>query len=137
MTELFKCRKAGTQCCAPKSIIHETLDQKLGGEADGDTNHLGGGTTPSLSGLGPPKYGPPSYAAPPPPQGLPPHGYGNPLPGPPPGHPGTISRNDTVLPYRPPLPTRRPAPMPPPLSAHTPPGERVLMLVGHARAPAR
>lgn len=112
MTELFKCRKAGTQCCAPKSIIHETLDLKLGGgsagsgDVDGgsDTNHLGGGA-PTLSGLGPPKYGPPSFAAPP---------------------PLASNRNDTVLPYRP--PARRP-PMPPPLpppgpSAHVPPGMR-------------
>ncbi|XP_034244777.1 protein masquerade isoform X2 [Thrips palmi] len=113
MTELFKCRKAGTQCCAPKSIIHETLDLKLGGgsagggDADGDTNHLGGGT-PTLSGLGPPKYGPPAFAAPPPP---------------------ASNRNDTVLPYRP--PARRP-PMPPPLpppgpSAHVPPVSGPLM----------
>ncbi|KAE8746179.1 hypothetical protein FOCC_FOCC007051 [Frankliniella occidentalis] len=123
MTELFKCRKAGTQCCAPKSIIHETLDQKLGGggggggpggpggvpvggsDADGDTNHLGGGSGPtSVSGLGPPKYGPPSLNAPPPP---------------------ASSRNDTVLPYRPPARRPMPPPLPPPLppsAAHVPPG---------------
>ncbi|XP_052124080.1 protein masquerade [Frankliniella occidentalis] len=122
MTELFKCRKAGTQCCAPKSIIHETLDQKLGGggggggpggpggvpvggsDADGDTNHLGGGSGPtSVSGLGPPKYGPPSLNAPPPP---------------------ASSRNDTVLPYRPPARRPMPPPLPPPLppsAAHVPP----------------
>jgi plasma kallikrein len=28
MTELFKCRKAGTQCCAQKSLIRELLDQR-------------------------------------------------------------------------------------------------------------
>lgn len=28
MTELFKCRKAGTKCCAPKTLIREALGQK-------------------------------------------------------------------------------------------------------------
>jgi hypothetical protein len=28
MTELFKCRKSGTKCCAPKSLIKEALGQK-------------------------------------------------------------------------------------------------------------
>lgn len=28
MTDLFKCRKTGTQCCAPKSKIQEKLDNK-------------------------------------------------------------------------------------------------------------
>lgn len=28
MTEVFKCRKMGTKCCAPKSLIRETLGQK-------------------------------------------------------------------------------------------------------------
>lgn len=28
MTELFKCRKSGTQCCAPKSMIREVIEQK-------------------------------------------------------------------------------------------------------------
>ncbi|XP_046687888.1 protein masquerade isoform X2 [Homalodisca vitripennis] len=31
MTELFKCRKSGTQCCAPKSMIRELIEQKNGG----------------------------------------------------------------------------------------------------------
>ena len=31
MTELFRCHKSGTQCCAPKSMIREVLDQKHGG----------------------------------------------------------------------------------------------------------
>ncbi|GFG35389.1 hypothetical protein Cfor_10120 [Coptotermes formosanus] len=31
MTELFRCHKSGTQCCAPKSMIREMLDQKHGG----------------------------------------------------------------------------------------------------------
>lgn len=31
MTELFKCRKSGTQCCAPKSVIREFQEQKQGG----------------------------------------------------------------------------------------------------------
>lgn len=26
MTELFKCKKSGTQCCAPKSLIREGSD---------------------------------------------------------------------------------------------------------------
>lgn len=30
MTDLFKCRKSGTQCCAPKSVIREHLDKKNG-----------------------------------------------------------------------------------------------------------
>ncbi|KAJ1521436.1 hypothetical protein ONE63_003107 [Megalurothrips usitatus] len=128
MTELFKCRKAGTQCCAPKSVIHETLDQKLGGpngggpggDADGDTNHLGGGggggAPTTLSGLGPPKYGPPSFAAPP---------------------PSASSRNDTVLPYRPlPPPRRPPVGMPPPLAAHVPPVSGPLMTPPPTAAPA-
>jgi hypothetical protein len=33
MTELFRCHKSGTQCCAPKSMIREMLDQKHGGSA--------------------------------------------------------------------------------------------------------
>lgn len=28
MTEIFKCRKAGTKCCAPKSSIREALGQQ-------------------------------------------------------------------------------------------------------------
>ncbi|CAG9855141.1 unnamed protein product [Phyllotreta striolata] len=28
MTEIFKCRKSGTKCCAPKSLIKEALGQK-------------------------------------------------------------------------------------------------------------
>lgn len=28
MTEIFKCRKAGTKCCAPKSLIKEALGHK-------------------------------------------------------------------------------------------------------------
>lgn len=28
MTEIFKCRKVGTKCCAPKSLIREALGQK-------------------------------------------------------------------------------------------------------------
>lgn len=28
MTEVFKCRKSGTKCCAPKSLIKETIGQK-------------------------------------------------------------------------------------------------------------
>ena len=28
MTEMFKCRKSGTKCCAPKSLIKEALGQK-------------------------------------------------------------------------------------------------------------
>jgi hypothetical protein len=33
MTGLFRCRKSGTQCCAPKSMIREILDQRHGGNA--------------------------------------------------------------------------------------------------------
>nr|CAD7258962.1 unnamed protein product [Timema shepardi] len=33
MTELFQCRKSGTQCCAPKSIIRELQEQKSGNTA--------------------------------------------------------------------------------------------------------
>lgn len=28
MTEIFKCRKAGTKCCAPKTLIREALGHK-------------------------------------------------------------------------------------------------------------
>lgn len=34
MTDLFKCRKSGTQCCAPKSVIKEHLDKKNGIESN-------------------------------------------------------------------------------------------------------
>lgn len=27
MTEVFKCKKSGTKCCAPKSLIKEVLGQ--------------------------------------------------------------------------------------------------------------
>ncbi|KAK6635231.1 hypothetical protein RUM44_000482 [Polyplax serrata] len=30
MTDLFKCKKSGTQCCAPKSIIRDHIDKKNG-----------------------------------------------------------------------------------------------------------
>jgi hypothetical protein len=33
MTDLFRCHKIGTQCCAPKSMIREILDQKHGSSA--------------------------------------------------------------------------------------------------------
>ncbi|XP_069675785.1 protein masquerade-like [Periplaneta americana] len=33
MTDLFRCRKSGTQCCAPKSVIREQLEQKQGGSS--------------------------------------------------------------------------------------------------------
>lgn len=33
MTDLFRCHKFGTQCCAPKSMIREILDQKHGSSA--------------------------------------------------------------------------------------------------------
>jgi len=33
MTDLFRCHKSGTQCCAQKSMIREVLDQKHGGTA--------------------------------------------------------------------------------------------------------
>ncbi|XP_008487216.1 protein masquerade, partial [Diaphorina citri] len=40
MTEIFKCKKSGTQCCAPKSVIREVLDQKNGvSRNDTFTNH--------------------------------------------------------------------------------------------------
>lgn len=28
MTEIFKCRKSGTKCCAPKSMIREAMGHK-------------------------------------------------------------------------------------------------------------
>lgn len=37
MTELFKCRKSGTQCCAPKSLIRELVEQKNGGGNSGSS----------------------------------------------------------------------------------------------------
>lgn len=40
MTEIFKCKKSGTQCCAPKSVIREVMDQKNGvSRNDTFTNH--------------------------------------------------------------------------------------------------
>lgn len=38
MTELFKCRKSGTQCCAPKSVIREFQEQKQGGGSAAQTS---------------------------------------------------------------------------------------------------
>ncbi|RZF44597.1 hypothetical protein LSTR_LSTR001355 [Laodelphax striatellus] len=43
MTELFKCRKTGTQCCAPKSLIRELQEQKQGGGGGGGGGGLGMG----------------------------------------------------------------------------------------------
>jgi len=100
MTELFKCRKHGTQCCAPKSIIREKLGtgppspghsqpgHNIGADLDaGSSNHLGLGGLGALSGPQT-KYGIQHTAA---------------------------ARNDTVYstlpPYRPSQPM---APLPPP-----------------------
>ncbi|KAL0269771.1 UNVERIFIED_CONTAM: hypothetical protein PYX00_007394 [Menopon gallinae] len=43
MTDLFKCRKSGTQCCAPKSLIKEHLEKKNGidSNARNDTIYSG------------------------------------------------------------------------------------------------
>ncbi|XP_018571287.1 serine proteinase stubble isoform X2 [Anoplophora glabripennis] len=41
MTEIFKCRKPGTKCCAPKTLIKETLGQ-------GDVSHIEESTMPSV-----------------------------------------------------------------------------------------
>lgn len=42
MTEVFKCRKPGTKCCAPKTLIKETINQK-------DDPHKESNTLSSLS----------------------------------------------------------------------------------------
>ncbi|XP_049784600.1 protein masquerade [Schistocerca cancellata] len=34
MTDLFKCRKSGTQCCASKTLIRETIEEKSGHSSD-------------------------------------------------------------------------------------------------------
>jgi len=47
MTEIFKCRKAGTKCCAPKSLIKEAALGQI------DEMHTKYTTTPS-PGAGPP-----------------------------------------------------------------------------------
>ncbi|XP_060537033.1 protein masquerade isoform X2 [Cylas formicarius] len=44
MTEIFKCRKAGTKCCAPKSLIKEAVGQK----DEPNINDIP--TTPSITG---------------------------------------------------------------------------------------
>jgi hypothetical protein len=62
MTDLFRCHKSGTQCCAPKSMIREVLDQKHGGTAQARNETFPPHYRPPLSALVPGegtlKYGP-------------------------------------------------------------------------------
>lgn len=42
MTELFKCRKSGTKCCAPKSMIREVMgfkEETPSGQTDSAIQH--------------------------------------------------------------------------------------------------
>ncbi|XP_056646484.1 protein masquerade [Diorhabda sublineata] len=39
MTEIFKCKKGGTKCCAPKSLIKDVLSQKDDTSVDENTIH--------------------------------------------------------------------------------------------------
>ncbi|XP_050421336.1 protein masquerade isoform X2 [Adelges cooleyi] len=47
MTDVFKCRKPGTQCCASKSQIREVVEQKTGVTGQGAASHMVGGPPPS------------------------------------------------------------------------------------------
>jgi hypothetical protein len=53
MTDLFRCHKSGTQCCAPKSMIREVLDQKNGGTAQARNETFPPHYRPPLSALVP------------------------------------------------------------------------------------
>lgn len=61
MTDLFKCPKSGTQCCAPKSLIREHIDRKNGIEPSQNET------------LVPPPYVPPYRSTPLPTFNIPPH----------------------------------------------------------------
>ncbi|KAL1461117.1 hypothetical protein WDU94_013048 [Cyamophila willieti] len=64
MTEIFKCKKSGTQCCAPKSVIREVMDQKNGvTRNDTFTNHY---RPYSPQQQQPPPLPPPKYESLPP-----------------------------------------------------------------------
>ena len=57
MTDLFKCRKSGTQCCAPKSVIREHLDKKNGiDNARNDTVFPSFGIQPPYKSTPPTNY---------------------------------------------------------------------------------
>jgi len=53
MTDLFRCHKSGTQCCAPKSMIREVLDQKNSGTAQATNETFPPHYRPPLSALVP------------------------------------------------------------------------------------
>lgn len=118
MTELFKCKKSGTQCCAPKTKIQEQLDRH-------NRNH----TYPYNPNLGPvnPNYPHPNqyynnnYPPPPPPQSQnypsnPPNNYPPPLssnyPSPPHVYEPTISPQPSSISYEIVEPSTSPRPAP-------------------------
>ncbi|XP_049536358.1 protein masquerade [Anopheles darlingi] len=128
MTDLFKCKKSGTQCCAPKSKIQEVQMAAASKTKYNDTHGAGGAYPPQALPPPPPPPLPPQMMPqqpvlqgqgiaqpypmqgvampPPPPQQqspLPPHqvqGYGPPAPNP---YPGPISNNIYEVP-----PTQQP-----------------------------
>ncbi|XP_058058877.1 protein masquerade [Anopheles bellator] len=121
MTDLFKCKKSGTQCCAPKSKIQE-VQMAASKTKYNDTN---GGYPPQALPPPPPPPAPavangqpypmlPAVAMPPS-QSQPPQqpGYGPPAPNP---YPGPISNNIYEVP-----PTQQPAAAYPQSPVYEPP----------------
>jgi Trypsin len=118
MTDLFKCKKSGTQCCAPKTKIQEQLDKH---------NRMTNYTYPYNPNLGPVNpnyphpqqyynnYPPPpqnAYPAPPPPGSYPPPPPPNPnYPPPPHVYENTIPPQSSIA-YEIPEPTTSPRPPP-------------------------
>lgn len=111
MTELFKCKKSGTTCCAPKSKIQEIQDKM-------HRNH----TYPPYNPNYPPPNSyppPPPNGYPPPPNGYPPPPYYNPqypnYPPPPQGYeptvPPAVQPQPSSISYEIPTTTPRPAPV--------------------------
>lgn len=52
MTDIFKCRKSGTKCCAPKSSIREAMDhenEKVGQDSTMQDNTSLASATPALT----------------------------------------------------------------------------------------
>ncbi|XP_052889416.1 protein masquerade [Anopheles moucheti] len=131
MTDLFKCKKSGTQCCAPKSKIQEVQQAAASKTKYNDTNgyppqalppppQMMPQQPPMMVGPGQPYPMPPAAMPPLQPQSpLAPHqpSYGPPAPNP---YPGPISNNIYEVPptqqppyaqspvYEPPTTTSRP-----------------------------
>uniref|UniRef100_A0A182Q6P9 Peptidase S1 domain-containing protein n=1 Tax=Anopheles farauti TaxID=69004 RepID=A0A182Q6P9_9DIPT len=107
MTDLFKCKKSGTQCCAPKSKIQE-VQQAAAASKITYNNHTNGGGYPPMQALPPPPPPPPL-----PPQMMPQQpalaGLGQPYPMSPPA-PSQLQPQHTAG-YGPPAPNPYPGPI--------------------------